>query len=771
MKAFKKVLCGIALATLAMGAGVAAMSHFGASHVAHAEVVETEPQGVLHLDQTKIKGYTRHNYQTMEGHTGSTITAYVFEADGNTSVNPEIRFVTEGTEGGTKVAYGSAVTTAYFWYKLTNSSPANVADGDFPYLLQVLDSQGDYPLINWQPVADGLWHSWCMEVPTDYQSRFAGFVVKMGDINGQLAISDVEINTAVEANQIGYFELTKFISFSPFGNSNDMFMMTMTGTDFPDTSVAYNVNVSVSIINAVGFTADMQAVNSPFNALIDGQSYLNYWVRPGTLTFMPADGGVLNNILHFPQGLRVPSYNYFANGVKTYYTLKDAMTVKRVNLDRTQNQERIWSLQKDIDESLILGDFTITQVQSFRAYSGNPANLNEQVLVWVSGTDYIDVDGSGSMQQKVADEKFPNIKAEFFYGSAADADVAYLPNIIPGEFYHNFTTRHPLFSFAPEGVLSIDRIIFKAGLLIPSYSYISGGAESYYRLSTDTAYIRLEAKTEAQAWNNWKVDRPAEKLATFTYYNCQWCGVSNESWGGGKTWIIIKFNEEVMFGDFDYNVNYSAYVSEEYYLNKIKVNGKLLSEYDDTELLESFRANAIGQNQFGIVFAAGFGDVESFELMPGVRFPAHNIVDYYEMNQHLLKSVHSPIFDVAELDAFGPTYMHLDIPESEVGTGLCATEGWYAAAKTEFMGWEEYKRAVMYDFPDIYGAVMARLAAWARANGDTLAGWNIQSGTRSINPLNQNVAINVSIIVVCVTISLVAGVAILLTIKKRKHQR
>ena len=115
--------------------------------------------------------------------------------------------------------------------------------------------------------------------------------------------------------------------------------------------------------------------------------------------------------------------------------------------------------------------------------------------------------------------------------------------------------------------------------------------------------------------------------------------------------------------------------------------------------------------------------------------------------------------------------MHLDIAESEVGTGLCASEGWYAAAKAEFMGWDEYKRAVMYDFPDLYSAVMTRLAAWARANGDTLAGWNIQSGANRFNPAQQNAAINVSIIVVCVTISLVAGVAILLTIKKRKHQR
>ena len=778
MKTFKKVICGIALASLAMGAGVAAMSHFSSSKLARADVVETEPVSELHLDQTKIKGFERHNYQTMQGHTGSEITAYVFEADGDKNKNPEIRFVTEGTEGGTKVAYGSTVTTVRFWYKLTNSSEKNADDVAAPYLLQVLDSQGDYPIINWQPVTDGLWHSWCMQVPTDYngvnyQDRFAGFLVKMGDLNGQLVVADIELNVAAEANQVGYFEIPKFSSANLWNNTNDMLLLYTTGTDYPDTSTA-NVAVADSILTDVGFISDMEAVNNPFKACIGGQSYLNFWVRPAVLTFMPGDSGEYT-VLHFPDGLRLPSYNYIQNGVPTYYALKNAMVATRNSMDRPTSEEVFWDVEREIDESLILGEFTISKVQSYRAYSGNPANGNEQVLVWVSGTDYVDVDGSGSMQQKIADEKFVNIASKFLYSSASDPSVAYAPRLIANEFYHNFTTRHPLFSFAPEAVLNVDRIIFKAGLLIPSYDYISGGAESYYRLSADTAYLRLEANTDLGAWNNWRIDRPAEDLGEWTFDNCQWCGVCTETWDGGtaygKTFVIIRINENTMFGDLDYNVNYSAYVSEEYYLNKIKVNGKFLSEYDDSELLEAYRANAIGQNQFAIVFAVGFGDVESFELLPGCRFPAQNTIDYHVMNQHLIKSIHSPVFNAAELDAFGDTYMHPEIEESDLGTGQCTTEGWYADAKAAYMGMEEYKRAVMYDFPEHYGWVLARLAAWARANGDSLQGWNIVDGAHRINPAQQNVAINVSIIVVCASISLVAGVAILLTIKKRKHQR
>ena len=784
MKTFKKVICGIALASLAMGAGVAAMSHFSSSKLARADVVTTEPTWELHLEELKIKGYTEHHLETMVGHDGVTeTTAYVFSAEGDTSPNPEIRFVTEGTQTSSKpydlVAYAQPVTTVRFWYKLTNTSEKNVSDGSFPYLLQVLATDGKYPLINWQPVADGLWHSWCMEVPTaydwkdgndpvNYQDKFAGFIVKMGDINGQLAIADAQLNVTAEANQIGYFEITKFSSWNCFDNANEMLFMQTTGTDFPDTSV-YNVSVNVDILNNVGFYADLKAVNDPFYELVGGQSYLNYWVRPGVLTFMPANSRVYTTI-NFPEGLRFPSYNYIQNGVPTYYALKDAMIANRVSDEHPTDKDVRWSLERQVDESLILGDFAISKIQSYRAYTGDPANGNEQVLVWVSGTDYIDVDGEGSMQQHISDDKFPNIAAKFFYGSSADPSVCYLPNILSGECYFNFTTRHPLFSFAPEGVLNIDRIIFKAGLLIPSYDYISGGPESYYRLSADVAYARLESNTDLYAFNLWKIDRPGEDLGEWTFYNCQWCGTSNEGWGNGLTFIILKINETTMFGDFEYNVNYTAYVSEEYYLNKIKVNGKFLSEFDSSELLEAFRANAIGQNQFGIIFVAGF-TVEDFELLPGCRFPAQNTVDYHVMNQHLIKSVHSPIFNAEELNAFGDTYMHPEIEESDIGTGLCASEGWYATAKAAFMGMDEYKRAVMYDYPEHYGWVLTRLAAWARANGDSLQGWNIVDGAHRITPAQQNVAINISIIVVCASISLVAGVAILLTIKKRKHQR
>ena len=775
MKKSTKFFCGIALVALAMGAGVAAISHVQESKVAFAEVVSTEPVSVLHLDQTKIKGYDEHYYETMTGHTGSGITAYVFSADGDCAVNPEIRFVTEGTEGDTKVAYGSAVTTARFWYKLTNTSEKNVADGDFPYLLQVLDSEGTYPLINWQPVVDGEWHSWCMEVPETYQSRFAGFLVKMGDINGSLVVADIELNVTAEANEFGYFDVAKFSSWHCFApdNKNEMLLMQTTGTDYPSVSDVYNLLVDVDKINAVGFADQMKAVNSPFNDLIGGQSYLNHWVRPGLLTFMPASSQDINQ-LNLPKGLRIPSYNYFKNGVPTYYSLIKDYKVTRINPTH-EDIESVWAIEVPVDDSLVLGDFTITQIQSYHTYGG-PENANEQVLVWVSGTDYVDVDGAASMQQKIADAKFPNTSAHVIYGDPNDETVVNTPNIIAGEYYHNFTTRHPLFSFAPEAVANVDKIVFTEGLLIPSYSYISGGAESYYRLKTDYTATRLEHNTAQYDWNNWSVIKtgPAEKLGNLTFNSLQWCGHSNEGWGYNKVFIIIKFNETSLESDYNnYNIDNSAYVSEDYYLNKIKVNGKFLSEYDGSTLLESFRANAIGMNQFAIIFDATFDDVYNFELLPGCRLPSANKVDYFEVNQHLIKSVHSSIFDAAQLDSFGANFMHPEIETSETGTGQCTTEGWYAAAKAEYMGWDEYKRAVMYDYREAYyGWVLDRLAAWAAANGDVLSGWNIVQASSShsiITMFNDNNAA-ILIITVCASFSLMI-VGLFFVIRKRKTDR
>ena len=135
MKAFQKVLCGLVLGSLALGAGAVALSHKVSSkgNIAHAAVVDAEPTWDFHLEEAKIKGYTEHHFETMVGHDGVTeTTAYVFSAEGNCSANPEVRFVTPTTQTVTKpytlVATETPVISVNFWYKLSNSSEKNVGD-------------------------------------------------------------------------------------------------------------------------------------------------------------------------------------------------------------------------------------------------------------------------------------------------------------------------------------------------------------------------------------------------------------------------------------------------------------------------------------------------------------------------------------------------------------------------------------------------------------------------------------------------------------------
>lgn len=210
MKNSKKFFCGIAIFSLAVGAGVFALSQ-GQSGFRRAEaaVTDVEPISELHLDQTKIKNVSIQ-YETMAGHSGNTVAAYVASASGlETGKNAEYRFVTEGTEGNTKIAYSKAVEQVHFWYKLTNSSERNVADGDFPYLLQVLDSKGTYPLRDWTPVVDGAWHEQTMDVGSDFYNQFAGFVVKSGDLNGSITIAEIQLRTSVEAVSELHLDTTK----------------------------------------------------------------------------------------------------------------------------------------------------------------------------------------------------------------------------------------------------------------------------------------------------------------------------------------------------------------------------------------------------------------------------------------------------------------------------------------------------------------------------------------------------------------------------------
>ena len=191
MKLFKSLI----LLGLVFGAapGVVLAANKAEVTPVQAEVTLDEPDGDIKLEADKIKGYTEHHFELLEGPSGDTVDAYVFSAEGNTAKNPEIRFVTAGTQTVTKPydLVAEETTEVHFWYKLSNTSEKNVDDGSWPYLLQVLGTDGTYPLHPWTPVVDGEWHLEILSTD-DYHDKFAGMLVKMGDINGSLTIANIK---------------------------------------------------------------------------------------------------------------------------------------------------------------------------------------------------------------------------------------------------------------------------------------------------------------------------------------------------------------------------------------------------------------------------------------------------------------------------------------------------------------------------------------------------------------------------------------------------
>ena len=181
-------LFGFVTATIA-GALVSTQNNV-ASRVEAATVAE-EPTGPLHLETSKVKSFSDFHFETMEGPSGDTITTYYFAAGSGAKVNPpEVRFTTEGTDtsAGTRVAVDTL--EVHFWYKLSNASQKSLGDPDKPYMIQIVNSAGGYNPVTWDPVNDGQWHV-TKFTTGEHHDKFAGFVLKAGDMDGSLVVADI----------------------------------------------------------------------------------------------------------------------------------------------------------------------------------------------------------------------------------------------------------------------------------------------------------------------------------------------------------------------------------------------------------------------------------------------------------------------------------------------------------------------------------------------------------------------------------------------------
>ena len=216
MKKSTKKLLSCALIALFMGASVGtavAVSNSAPAVVASAASLSYEsktqldaaPASDVTLEEAKIKNMTTWGYYNVDGED-----VWYFSGDGTASGNPEFRFITDGTQTQTKPYTFApvAVDGFSFKYKLANDDEKEVKDmagQGINYIVQILASDGTYPIFQPEIVADGVWHTVSFDLTTacswngenvtmdSVNELFSGFIIKMGGLNGELMIADVQI--------------------------------------------------------------------------------------------------------------------------------------------------------------------------------------------------------------------------------------------------------------------------------------------------------------------------------------------------------------------------------------------------------------------------------------------------------------------------------------------------------------------------------------------------------------------------------------------------
>ena len=583
-----------------------------------------------------------------------------------------------------------------------------------------------------------------------------------------------------DVNVVGEFTISKFQTRNVFGNMNEMMFVYLAGTDYPQVDggdpTTYNVDIADTKFEEVGFWDHVRLGDQTTKpGYVGGQAQLNRFQRWPCFSIMPNENGNFDK-LTISKGALIPSYSYVKGGAASYYSLKFdyVFTVDNSAHSHVQDTDVEWNVDGSVPESTIAGEFSIADLYTVRVFSGDPNNKNEMLMVKVSGTDYPDLDGAASDQQVIDDNKFPFLASHLVMGASTT------PNMLGGQNYLNFWTRHTFFTCCPLELFNYNTLTLKKGLLIPTYSYIKGGAESYYRLVTTYTATRVGTDTTLNAQNAWtftaepyyigelnaRVDGGGNVIGSTVAHNAEW--------DGNRVHIIFAIDDTAGWQWNDQtNIDASAKVDDEYTEN-ILFDGKTLKQLNaEGKIYRMLKANSIGLSQFGVVFDSEDYFPTSIELKAGTKIPAPDGFGYYRTKMHLL--YYNPTFGFFDasrsggLDDFVKNYMHLeDVSTSDEGTGKCTSEGWYADAKTAFNALQGYEKAALTLF-DSYNDAEARLAAWAVANGDVLNGWNIvpaSSAHFAFETQNGNQIL--MIVVICASFTLMAT-GLFFVLKRKKE--
>lgn len=168
------------------------------------------PECALFLEEPKVKNMTDYGYYNVDG---QDVWYFYGDNKGGEGKNPEIRFVTEGTDT-TKKIDGKHYTFApmqidsfSFDYRIDNKTGhTRVDDSSSPYIVQILASDSTYPIIIPNINEDGGWHTVYVDQWTPVSNAagntyasinhlFSGIIFKMAGLDGELMIANIQLKS------------------------------------------------------------------------------------------------------------------------------------------------------------------------------------------------------------------------------------------------------------------------------------------------------------------------------------------------------------------------------------------------------------------------------------------------------------------------------------------------------------------------------------------------------------------------------------------------
>ena len=167
------------------------------------ESLQNPPACVLTLEEPKVKNMTEWDYCRVDGE----YDAWYFCGDGTATANPEIRFIADGVQTVSKPYTLTPIEVGSFSFEyaiVNNDILSSVADlpGE-RYIVQILASDGSYPIIQVDIEEDGDWHKITVTGATPiyhnehpysaYQDKFCGFLFKMGGLDGEFMIRNITL--------------------------------------------------------------------------------------------------------------------------------------------------------------------------------------------------------------------------------------------------------------------------------------------------------------------------------------------------------------------------------------------------------------------------------------------------------------------------------------------------------------------------------------------------------------------------------------------------